>query len=82
MCVKVFNYFVLDDLGWRSWKEMKIGIYFEYCLVVFVDISIDFKFLLGFIKSLSEIIKWEDGNEYLLLCVEIFFDLYLFYIGK
>lgn len=46
-----------------------------------MDLIIGFKFFLGLIKGFLEIVEWEDGNIYLLLCVEVILDLYLFYIG-
>lgn len=61
---------------------MKTGIHPEYRPVVFVDTSTDFKFLSGSTKSSSETIKWEDGNEYPLLRVEISSDSHPFYTGK
>lgn len=61
---------------------MKVDIYLNYCDVVFYDVIFDFKILICFIMVMKEIIQWEDGNEYLLVKVEIFLVLYLFYMGK
>lgn len=61
---------------------MKFDIYLNYCLVVFQDFLFEFVFLMCLMIVIKEIVKWEDGNEYLLVKVDIFSYLYLFYIGK
>ena len=50
---------------------MKAGIHPEYKEVVFQDISSDFAFLTRSTIGSKETIKWEDGNEYPLVKVEI-----------
>ena len=50
---------------------MKAGIHPEYRKVVFQDVSSDFAFLTRSTIESSETIKWEDGEEYPLVKVEI-----------
>lgn len=64
----------------RKFLKMKKDIYLDYCLVVFLDIIIGYKFFSGLIKLIKEIVEFE-GEIYLFICVEILLDLYLFYIG-
>ncbi len=54
---------------------MKQDIHPEYRDVVFQDISSDFAIL-------TRTIKWEDGNEYPLLKLEISSQSHAFYTGK
>lgn len=62
---------------------MKKDIYFDnYCLVVFCDILVDKLWLVYFCVFLWENVSWEDGNEYLLVKLEIFSEFYLFFMGK
>ncbi|GEP23396.1 MAG: type B 50S ribosomal protein L31 [Lentilactobacillus diolivorans] len=61
---------------------MKKGIHPEYHQVVFQDSSTGFKFLSGSTKGSDETIKWEDGNTYPLIRVEISSDSHPFYTGK
>jgi large subunit ribosomal protein L31 len=61
---------------------MKAGIHPEYKEVVFQDISSDFAFLTRSTIGSKETIKWEDGNEYPLVKVEISSASHPFYTGK
>jgi large subunit ribosomal protein L31 len=61
---------------------MKAGIHPEYRKVVFQDISSDFSFLTRSTINTKETIKWEDGEEYPLVKVEISSASHPFYTGK
>jgi large subunit ribosomal protein L31 len=61
---------------------MKAGIHPEYKEVVFQDISSEFAFLTRSTIGSKETIKWEDGNEYTLVKVEISSASHPFYTGK
>lgn len=62
---------------------MKKGIHPEsYRLVVFKDTSNDYMFLSRSSADTKEKIKWEDGNEYPLIKVEISNTSHPFYTGK
>ena len=61
---------------------MKTGIHPEYRKVVFQDISSDFAFLTRSTIASDETIKWEDGEEYPLVKVEISSASHPFYTGK
>ena len=61
---------------------MKAGIHPEYREVVFQDVTSDFKFLTRSTLASKETIKWEDGNEYPLIKVEISSASHPFYTGK
>ena len=61
---------------------MKQGIHPDYHSVVFQDASTGYKFLSGSTVTSSETIKWEDGNEYPLVRVEVTSDSHPFYTGK
>jgi large subunit ribosomal protein L31 len=54
----------------------------EYRLVVFKDISNDFSFLTRSTVNTKETIKWEDGNEYPLVKLEISNTSHPYYTGK
>jgi large subunit ribosomal protein L31 len=54
----------------------------EYRLVVFKDISNDFSFLTRSTVNTKETVKWEDGNEYPLVKLEISNTSHPFYTGK
>ena len=56
---------------------MKADIHPKYQPVVFQDVSCDFSFLTS-----KETIKWEDGQEYPLIKVEISAESHPFYTGK
>ncbi len=62
---------------------MKPDIHPEYRPVVFQDVSADFSFLTkSTAKASHGTIKWEDGNEYPLLKLEISSASHPFYTGK
>lgn len=61
---------------------MKKEIHPEYKTVVFFDTSSETKFLTKSTMTSSETIKWEDGNEYPLIKVEVSSASHPFYTGK
>lgn len=61
---------------------MKADIHPEYREVVFQDVSSDFSFLTRSTVETDETIKWEDGNEYPLVKVEVSSASHPFYTGK
>jgi large subunit ribosomal protein L31 len=61
---------------------MKADIHPEYHDVVFQDLASDFKILTRSTLSAKETIKWEDGNEYPLIKVDISSASHPFYTGK
>ena len=61
---------------------MKSDIHPEYREVVFQDMSSDFAVLTRSTMSSKETIKWEDGNEYPLIKVEVSSASHPFYTGK
>ena len=61
---------------------MKADIHPEYREVVFQDLSSDFAFLTRSTATSKESIKWEDGNEYPLIKVEVSSASHPFYTGK
>ncbi len=61
---------------------MKADIHPAYHDVVFQDISCDFAFLTRSTLTSSETIKWEDGNEYPLIKVEVSSKSHPFYTGQ
>ncbi len=62
---------------------MKKGTHPEnYRLVVFKDMSNETMFLTKSTTATNETIKWEDGNEYPLIKVEISNTSHPFYTGK
>ncbi|MBA8889666.1 large subunit ribosomal protein L31 [Dokdonella fugitiva] len=61
---------------------MKADIHPNYKPVVFQDISSDFSFLTKSTMTSKETIKWEDGQEYPLVKVEISSHSHPFFTGK
>ncbi len=61
---------------------MKADIHPEYREVVFQDVTSDFKFLTRSTLSSKEKVKWQDGNEYPLIKVEISSATHPFYTGQ
>ena len=61
---------------------MKKGIHPEYRDVVFQDLQSDFTFLTKSTMTSSETIKWEDGNEYPVIKLEISHTSHPFFTGK
>ena len=54
----------------------------NYRLVVFKDMSNDYSFLSKSTAASKETIKWEDGNEYPVIKLEISHKSHPFYTGK
>ena len=63
-------------------NAMKTGIHPDYRDVVFQDVTTDFSFLTRSTLGSKETIKWEDGNEYPLVKVDISSASHPFYTGK
>ncbi|MEN9724169.1 MAG: hypothetical protein RJB38_2155 [Pseudomonadota bacterium] len=61
---------------------MKQGIHPEYRPVIYKDISSDFAFLTRSTAQPKETMKWEDGNEYPVVKVEISSASHPFFTGK
>ena len=61
---------------------MKDGIHPEYREVVFQDLASDFAILTRSTAKTKESIKWEDGNEYPLIKVDVSSASHPFYTGK
>ena len=61
---------------------MKKNIHPNYQYVVFQDTGTDFMILTKSTATSNETIKWEDGNEYPLIKVEISSASHPFYTGK
>ena len=62
---------------------MKKGIHPEnYRLVVFKDMSNDYTFLSRSTAKSNETIKWEDGNQYPVIKIEVSNTSHPFYTGK
>jgi len=61
---------------------MKKGIHPEYNKVVFQDTQSNFMFLTKSTMSSEEKVKWEDGNEYPLIKIEVSSASHPFYTGK
>ncbi len=61
---------------------MKDDIHPNYRDVVFHDVTSDFKILTRSTMGSKETIKWEDGNEYPLVKVEISSASHPFYTGQ
>ncbi|KTF38795.1 type B 50S ribosomal protein L31 [Xanthomonas translucens] len=61
---------------------MKADIHPKYHNVVFQDVTSDFKILTRSTMSSKDKVKWEDGEEYPLIKVEISSASHQFYTGK
>ena len=61
---------------------MKAEIHPDYRAVVFQDVSSDFSFLTRSTLQSKETVKWEAGQEYPLIKVEISSASHPFYTGK
>lgn len=61
---------------------MKAEIHPEYREVVFQDVSSDFSFKTRSTIQTRDTIKWEDGNEYPLVKVEVSSKSHPFYTGQ
>lgn len=62
--------------------SMKTGLHPQYRDVVFQDTSSDLSFLTRSTIQTKDSVKWEDGNEYPLVKVEISSRSHPFYTGK
>ncbi len=80
LCNPILNYTVSKN---KNLIKMKAGIHPEnYRLVVFKDLSIDYSFLTKSCVESKETVKWEDGNEYPIVKLEISHMSHPFYTGK
>ncbi len=61
---------------------MKADIHPNYRPVVFQDVTSDFAFLTRSTLASKETIKWEDGQEYPLIKIEVSSHSHPFYTGK
>jgi large subunit ribosomal protein L31 len=61
---------------------MKADIHPVYRDVVFQDVTSDFKILTRSTLSSKETVKWEDGNEYPLIKIEVSSASHPFYTGQ
>lgn len=61
---------------------MKADIHPEYRDVVFQDVTSDFRILTRSTLSSKETVKWEDGNEYPLIKIEVSSASHPFYTGQ
>ena len=61
---------------------MKADIHPEYRDVVLQDVTSDFKILTRSTLSSKETVKWEDGNEYPLIKIEVSSASHPFYTGQ
>ncbi|HVR81638.1 MAG TPA: type B 50S ribosomal protein L31 [Luteimonas sp.] len=61
---------------------MKAGIHPEYRDVVFQDMTSDFRFLTRSTLSSKETVKWQDGNDYPLIKIDISSASHPFYTGQ
>lgn len=61
---------------------MKAGIHPEYRDVVFQDVTSEFAFLTRSTMASKERVKWEDGNDYPLIKIDISSASHPFYTGK
>ena len=61
---------------------MKEGIHPEYRDVVFHDTSSDFKFITRSTIKTNDTIKWEDGNSYPVVRIEVSSASHPFYTGQ
>ena len=61
---------------------MKKDIHPEYREVIFQDISGDFSFLTRSTIETKETIKWDDGNEYPLVKIEVSSKTHPFFTGQ
>lgn len=61
---------------------MKKGIHPDYHPVVFRDIGADYSFLTRSTATSNQTVKWEDGNEYPLINIDISSKSHPFYTGQ
>jgi large subunit ribosomal protein L31 len=63
-------------------RAMKDGIHPEYRAVVFQDVTTEYQILTRSTLGSKETVKWEDGNEYPLIKIDISSASHPFYTGK
>lgn len=73
---------IMPGFPLNSGAVMKADIHPAYRQVVFQDVTSDFKILTRSTLGSKETTKWEDGNEYPLIKVEISSSSHPFYTGK
>ena len=73
---------VLFHANPAEFQVMKADIHPNYKEVVFQDLSSDFAFKTRSTLSSKETVKWEDGQEYPLIKVDITSASHPFYTGK
>jgi large subunit ribosomal protein L31 len=61
---------------------MKADIHPKYRPVVFQDVTADFSFLTRSTLNSKDTVKWEDGQEYPLIKIEVSSHSHPFYTGK
>ena len=61
---------------------MKADIHPKYRPVVFQDVTSDFSFLTRSTLASKETVKWEDGQDYPLIKIEVSSHSHPFYTGK
>ena len=61
---------------------MKADIHPQYRDVVFQDVTSDFRILTRSTLSSKETVKWDDGNEYPLIKIEVSSASHPFYTGQ
>ncbi|HLM54272.1 MAG TPA: type B 50S ribosomal protein L31 [Pseudoxanthomonas sp.] len=61
---------------------MKADIHPQYRDVVFQDVTSEFKILTRSTLASNETVKWEDGNEYPLIKIEVSSASHPFYTGQ
>ncbi|KAA9005813.1 type B 50S ribosomal protein L31 [Paenibacillus spiritus] len=61
---------------------MKEGIHPNYRPVIFLDASVDYKFLSASTRSSNETMEWEDGNTYPVIRVDSSSASHPFYTGR
>ncbi len=71
-----------DFLSYALGTAMKEGIHPNYNKVVFQDVTSSFSFLTRSTLSSKETVKWEDGETYPLIKVDISSASHPFYTGK
>src|SRR5271156_2681863 len=77
------NHYICTSFRRKKTKAMKKDLHpSNYRLVVFKDMSNDYSFLTKSCIDTRESVKWEDGNEYPLVKLEISHTSHPFYTGK
>ena len=63
-------------------QQLKKGLHPDYHPVVFRDIGADYSFLTRSTVTSNQTVKWEDGNEYPLINIDISSKSHPFYTGQ